>query len=194
MTRTPLNRSMLIEIIEAGTSPIWIFFWSHQGAPLPQPGPACLSQWYPAPFDVDGQRYPSTEHYMMAEKARVFGDDTTRSRILEAAQPAEAKRLGREVAGFESARWTQVREEIVYRGNLAKFQDPVLGSYLRSTGDALFVEASPEDELWGIGVEETDPRARDPRRWPGQNLLGFLLMRVRDRLQGDVESEPGSVE
>mgnify|MGYP000459419431 FL=1 len=38
---------------------------------------------------------------MMAEKARLFGDPETRARILAARTPAEAKKLGRGVKGFD---------------------------------------------------------------------------------------------
>lgn len=179
LDRPLFDREALIESIEAGLKPGWLFFWSHQGGPLPEPGPACLSQWYPAPFEIGGQHYGSTEHYMMAEKARTFGDAPARRRILTTAEPSEAKRLGREVAGFDSEIWAREREAIVVRGNLAKFRAGTLRAYLRSTGDAVLVEASPEDALWGIGVDENDPRAQEPHRWPGLNRLGFILMRVR---------------
>ncbi len=52
----------------------FLFFWGHQ---VPKDGSitkSCLSQWYPAPFTIDGLLYPTTEHWMMPEKARLFGD------------------------------------------------------------------------------------------------------------------------
>jgi hypothetical protein len=63
---------------------------------------------------------------------------------------------------------------------VAKFSsDPALRAYLRATSDAVLAEASPTDRVWGIGLEEQDPRAIDPRLWQGLNLLGFSLMRAR---------------
>ena len=50
------------------------------------------------------------------------------------------------------------------------------------TGDAVLVEASPVDRIWGIGLAADDPRARDPSIWLGLNLLGFALMKVRAQL------------
>jgi ribA/ribD-fused uncharacterized protein len=71
----------------------------------------------------------------------------------------------------------------VYIGNLAKFrQNPQLGRYLESTGTRVLVEASPYDRIWDIGLRGSDPRATEPHAWPGLDLLGFALMRVRTRL------------
>ena len=47
----------------------------------------------------------------------------------------------------------------------------------------LIVEASPMDQVWGIGLRATDARARDPRQWRGLNLLGFALMEARSILR-----------
>lgn len=61
-----------------------------------------FSQWYPAPFELDGERYATAEHYMMAEKARLFGADDIRCQILQAGSPAQAKALGRKIIGFKT--------------------------------------------------------------------------------------------
>jgi ribA/ribD-fused uncharacterized protein len=159
-------------------------FWSHRAA-RPGPGPWVLSQWWPAPFTVDGVRYASAETYMMAAKARLAGDDETLARILVTDDPAEAKRLGRGVRGFDARAWEGRGYGAVVEGNVAKFtQHPDLGAYLLSTHPAVLVEASPQDAVWGIGLEARHPDSRAPSRWPGRNLLGFALMEVRERLLG----------
>ena len=162
----------------------FVFFWGHQPPSDGGVGPSCLSQWWPAPFSVDGIAYPTAEHWMMAEKARLFGDADVEARVLAAGTPKQAKALGREVTPFDSERWEDARFDVVVRGNLAKFeQNPHLRRYLEGTGDAVLVEASPVDRIWGIGLAEDDPRARRPREWDGLNLLGFALMEVRARLR-----------
>ncbi|MGE4073189.1 MAG: NADAR family protein [Lysobacterales bacterium] len=169
--------------IHAGVRFPHLHFWSHEGPPDREVGKSCLSQWYPARFRVDSVAYASAEHYMMAEKARFFGDSARRQQILAAATPAAAKALGREVANFDGERWSKVRIEIVIAGNLAKFaQNPALGAFLIGTGDQILVEASPVDLIWGIGLAENDPAATDPWAWRGENLLGFALMAVRGKL------------
>ena len=172
----------LLAAIESGQQPDFLFFWGHKAKPSDL-GKHVLSQWWPARFEVDGQAYPTAEHFMMAEKARLFGDEKMRQRILAAPDPGAAKALGRQVQGFDAATWDARCFEIVVRGNAAKFgQDPALGGWLRKTGAAVLVEASPVDRIWGIGLAVDDPRAQDPAQWQGRNLLGFALMRVRAAL------------
>jgi ribA/ribD-fused uncharacterized protein len=138
------------------------------------------SQWHPARFTLDGVAYSCTEQYMMAEKARLFGDDQTLARILAAETPREHKSLGRKVKPFDEARWNAEAREIVYRGNMGKFtQSAALRKLLLATGDLVLVEASPLDTIWGIGLAADDPRATDPSAWRGTNWLGEVLMRVR---------------
>lgn len=181
----PQDRAELVRVIEAGHRPSFRCFYGHRADPGAATGPWTLSQWWPATFVVDGTTYRSAEQYMMERKAALFGDLDTAARILADDSPAEAKRLGREVRGFDSATWQRHRFAIVERGNAAKFgQDETLAGYLRSTGDAVLVEASPDDRVWGVGRAIDDPAAADPRRWDGENLLGFALMRVRAGLGG----------
>jgi predicted NAD-dependent protein-ADP-ribosyltransferase YbiA (DUF1768 family) len=62
--------------VHNGRHPDFLFFWGHT-AKSPMVGKHVLSQWWPASFSIDGQRYPTAEHYMMAQKAKLFGDDQT---------------------------------------------------------------------------------------------------------------------
>jgi len=162
-----------------------VFFWNHAEAPGGAITAACLSQWYPAPFVLAGQRYLHAEQYMMAAKAALFGDEATRCAILQTAHPGAAKTLGRKVQGFDEARWKAARFDTVLRANHAKFeQNAALGAFLRASGERLLVEASPLDCIWGIGLAADDERAHDPLRWRGLNLLGLALMQVRAALRG----------
>jgi len=173
----------LLQAVREGYDPQFVFFWSSTETGSGAPGPECLSQWFPASFSVEECTYPTAEHFMMAEKARLFGDRRTLSRILEAGSPRSAKKLGREVQNFDEETWRRHRRDIVVRGNLAKFrQNSNLKSYLIGTGEHVLVEASPYDPIWGIGMKETDKRAADPFQWEGKNLLGFALMCVRAAL------------
>lgn len=169
--------------VTAGADPGYVCFWGPGPDDGPPVGPWVLSQWWPSPFTVDGEHYPTAEHWMMAAKARLFDDRAALARVLAADGPAEAKQAGREVRGFDSATWDARRFDAVVAGNRAKFgADPVLADYLRSTGDAVLVEASPVDRIWGVGLHADEPAVTDPHRWTGRNLLGFALMRVRTEL------------
>lgn len=169
--------------IREGDDPRFIFFWAERETNTESLGTECLGQWFPATFSVKGTTYPTAEHFMMAEKARLFGDPEMLSRILEATSPRLAKKLGRKVQNFDEETWKRRRVDFVERGNLAKFsQNKELKSYLIGTGEHVLVEASPHDGVWGIGMRKRDKRAQNPFRWEGKNLLGFALMRVREAL------------
>lgn len=174
----------LRDAARAGQSFRYEFFWTHHPAADGRVTAACLSQWWPCAFTLDGAAYTSTEQWMMAGKARLFGDEGTLAAILATDDPAEVKKLGRAVRGFDEARWRAVRFKLVTRGNVAKFaQDPALKDFLLGTGDAVLVEASPFDAVWGIGLGATSQGADDPLCWEGENLLGFALMRARRALR-----------
>ena len=165
-----------------------VFFWKISSGGVLDKG--CLSQWFPGDFAVEGEMYSCAEQYMMAEKARVFGDNATLGKILAAETPHEIKKLGREVAGFDGSIWDGMKFGIVVRGNMAKFsQNEKLRDFLVGTADATLVEASPKDRVWGVGLEETDRRILYPDLWQGENLLGKALMKVREEILGTNEAQ-----
>lgn len=173
----------LLELTRAKARPKYLFFWGHRAATDGRVTASCFSQWWPVAFEIDGTCYPTAEHFMMAEKARLFGDVAIRSQILAACTPAEAKALGRKVANFDGALWERERFGIVVAANAAKFgQHPELREFLVGTGDRVLVEASPVDAIWGIGLAADHEDAERPEHWRGLNLLGFALMEVRGRL------------
>ncbi|WP_157536783.1 NADAR family protein [Kitasatospora mediocidica] len=181
-TRT---REELAALVATGVRPKYLLFWGHRAERDGRIGAGSLSQWWPAAFVVDGVRYATAEHWMMAGKARLFGDEEIVPRILAARTPAEAKKLGRLVRGFDDVRWDAARFDLVVAGNVAKFgQDEALRTYLLGTGRRVLVEASPLDRIWGIGLAADSELATDPARWRGLNLLGFALMEARRRLAG----------
>ncbi len=178
----------------AGEKIKYVFFWGHRrhGERVTA---SCFSQWYRAPFTVAGESYPTAEHFMMAEKAALFGDEATRKKVLETPSPATAKALGREVRGFDESLWKANRFAIVVRANTAKFsQNAGLGEFLRQTESRILVEASPVDRIWGIGLAQDDERAPNPNQWRGLNLLGFALMAVRDGIRSAApHNAPGNL-
>ena len=160
----------------------YLLFWGHQhrvGQPISK---SCLSQWYDAPFVINGVRYATAEHWMMVAKARLF-DPIWQAQILAHPDPAIAKAFGRKIDHFDEKVWQQQRFALVVEGNLAKFsQHPPLQDFLLATAGHVLVEAAPNDRIWGIGLAVDDSRARQPEAWLGLNLLGFALMAVREQL------------
>ncbi len=177
------DRNTLLCRIESGEKLNFVLFWKHHELPGAITK-ACLSQWYPACFTVDGVQYSCTEQYMMAQKALLFDDTATYEKIMASDAPHEYKSLGRVVKNFDAAVWDSKKYEIVKNGNLAKFsQNEALMDFLLATGNAVLAEASPYDKIWGIKLPEEDARAYDPKSWKGESLLGFALMEVRDILR-----------
>lgn len=169
--------------MRAGSRPRLLLFWGHQPSRDGRLGKECFSQWFPAPFELEGVRFPTAEHYMMWKKARLFGDEAVAARILAASSPAAAKKLGRAVRNFDDDVWTAHRFEIVVGASVAKFaQNAAPKTYLFGTTPQVLVEASPFDRVWGIGLRASDERAQNPLLWNGLNLLGFALMQARAEL------------
>ncbi len=146
--------------------------------------PAPFSQWTYSPFEIDGVRYNCVEQYMMAAKARLFGDMAMEKQILRAESPRAQQKLGKRVAGFNEHRWAVERCRIVFDGNVAKFtQNPDFQQALLRTGTRILAEASPVDKVWGIGFVANAPQAYQPTKWVGLNLLGNVLSEVRLHLE-----------
>ena len=91
----------------AGEHLRYLCFWGHQ-PPRSGVSASCFSQWYDAGFSIDGVYYRTAEHYMMAGKARLFGDTTMLDQILASATPESAKALGRRIEGFDDAQWKAI--------------------------------------------------------------------------------------
>lgn len=182
---SPRSVAELADTVRRGHRVKYLYFWGHRPQRDGSVGAGCLSQWWPAAFTVDGRTYATAEHWMMWHKATLFGDAGIAERILASAHPHRAKTLGRQVRGFDEATWTTRRYDIVVAGSVAKFgQHEELRRFLLGTGERVLVEASPVDRIWGIGLAADDPRAADPTRWRGDNLLGFALMDARAALRG----------
>ena len=170
----------------------YVFFFGYEGK-KPE---VCFQQWYPSPFqDPDSEdektgkplSFHTSEQYIMYWKALLMGDDTTAEKILASKTPGEAKTLGREVSDFDQEVWDANCDGVVERANLLKFsQDERLRGILVATGDKEIVETSPNDRFWGIGFD-TEHALGNEERW-GENKLGKVLMRVREHLNGQLDS------
>lgn len=178
-----MDKQILLQQIKQGQKMKYLFFWGHTQKQEGQIDKSCLSQWYPSSFVLSNVVYPTAEHYMMAEKARLFSDEENLQHVLNAKHPGEAKKYGRLVRGFDEAAWHAHRYNIVLQANRAKFsQNAQIATFLLGTNQRILVEASPYDKVWGIGLTADDPQAQDPAQWHGLNLLGFALMQVRQSL------------
>ena len=142
-----------------------------------------LSNWYPSPFTVEKKAFSSMEQFMMYRKAICFGDEAVGANILTTHDASQIKALGRQVSNYDEHIWNGIRQIVVYEGLLAKFsQNEALKEKLKSTGEAMLAECAVKDLIWGVGLSMKDSDRLDKTKWKGQNLLGYTLMMVRERL------------
>lgn len=142
-----------------------------------------LSNWYSSSFITGGVTFSSMEQYIMYRKAVCFGDENIATQILAMDNAAEIKALGRIVSGYDESLWNGIRQIVVYEGLLAKFsQNLSLRELLKGTGKAILAECAVKDRIWGVGLSMYDPDRFDRTKWKGQNLLGYTLMMVRERM------------
>ena len=119
---------------------------------------------------IDGQRWPTTEHYFQAQK---FDDTAYREKIRSASTPKRAAELGRSRSMPLRANWESEKDEVMYRAVRAKFEPHAeLRTLLISTGTEEIIENAPGDYYWGCGKDGS-----------GRNMLGQILVRVREELK-----------
>ena len=105
------------------------------------------------------------------------------AKILATDDVTEIKALGRLVANYSERYWNGIRQIVVFTGLLAKFtQNDDLKAQLAATKGSVLAECAVRDTIWGIGLSMKDPDRLDIDKWKGQNLLGYALMMVRERL------------
>lgn len=139
-----------------------------------------FSQWFKTSFkDKENIIFSSAEQFMFYHKAKLFNDQDILKRVLNTSDPRKQKALGRQVKDFSQEIWDSYKEDIVFLGNLYKFtQNKKLLHKMISTPQH-FVEASPVDKIWGIGLHYENPLSEKKENWKGENLLGQALDKVK---------------
>ena len=148
-----------------------------------------FSQWqYSKMFDpITGLTFNCNEQYMMYKKAEMFEDEESMVAIMEAKDPQTQKRLGRKVKDFDKDIWEDNCLNIVTYANYMKFtQNRVMLEELLKNKDKTFVEASPFDTIWGIGLAQDDPDCLDRSKWKGTNWLGIAINNALDRILREI--------
>jgi ribA/ribD-fused uncharacterized protein len=147
-----------------------------------------MSNFYVAPFEIDGVSFPTVEHYFQWSKAKLMGDEASATKMLTPpknktqVEPKTVKALGAKVKDFDQTKWDGAKNEIMEKAVRAKFTHPKnkeLLEKLLATKNRPIGEASPRDAYWGIGTSAETSVAKNPAKWKGQNMLGKLLMALR---------------
>ena len=145
-----------------------------------------LSNWYKAGMFIDGMKFSCVEQYMMYRKAVLFGDYEVAGHIMASTNQGDMKKWGRKVRDFDEQIWCKYRYDIVKRGVIAKFMcnEDLMQEFLKFPYGSIFVECSPWDTIWGIGLGIGDSRIYDENQWQGMNLLGKVLTEIRVEVEG----------
>jgi ribA/ribD-fused uncharacterized protein len=142
-----------------------IYFYSTKENPY-----GCFSNFSPHGFELDGVRWPTSEHYFQAQK---FAGTPYAEEIRQARSPMVAARLGRARSRPMRPDWEHVKDDVMRRAVLRKFETHAdIRAVLLSTGEELIVENAPNDYYWGCGSDGS-----------GRNRLGQILMEVREILR-----------
>lgn len=131
---------------------------------------AFLSNFYPSPLMNNGYIYPTAEHFFQAHKFHV--DDRRHAEVRDARTPGRAKKIARSHP-IDKKYWDKVKVGVMYATLNRKFlYGAELGNQLKNTGDALLIEGNDwGDMFWGCVMTD--------KGWLGTNMLGILLMMVR---------------
>jgi ribA/ribD-fused uncharacterized protein len=152
----------------------FVFFWGNNDI---------YSNFYYFPFKHQGIVFKWSEQAIMYRKAKLFGADNIAEQILKAQTPKACKDLGRSrQIPFDNEIWEANREVIYEQVLIDKFGQGKLRLPLVQTMGKTLVEASPFDKIWGIGLGADHPHAEMPSKWKGLNLLGKVLMVVRNKI------------
>ncbi|MEM7155250.1 MAG: NADAR family protein [Myxococcota bacterium] len=129
-----------------------------------------LSNFAQFPIKVGKKTWPTSEHYFQAQK---FESERDRADVRKAKTPMEAARRGRDRKRKLRRDWESVKVSVMRTAVEAKFrQHADLRALLLSTGEAKLVEHTANDDYWGDGGDGH-----------GKNMLGRILMQVRDALR-----------
>ena len=155
------------------TTDKYVFFWN-----------GIYSNWHPSHIVYEDIHFANSEQMFMYFKALHFKDLESIDKIIVTTDPRKVKKLGREIKNFNEQEWAAHRLYYMFISCFNKFnQSPELAKELLATGNKTIVEASPLDKIWGIGMDTNHPDIEDESKWQGLNLLGKVLMDVRDMLK-----------
>jgi N-glycosidase YbiA len=132
----------------------------------------CFSNFSRHSIFLNGKRWPTSEHFFQAMKFQGT-EHEEEARLTK--KPSEAAAMGRDRKRPLRRDWESVKDGIMLEAVRAKFtQHEDLKVILLGTGDAKLVEHTTNDSYWANGGDGS-----------GKNMLGQILMRVREELRAE---------
>lgn len=141
-----------------------------------------LSNFYPCAIKAYGKRFKSLEHAYQWHRASSLGYGDLAERIMASSHAGEAKKLSKEIAEKDDDKEANISsmKHLVHikAQQVALFKDVLLDS-------KDFIAEATTDLFWGCGLKPDIAKITIPRYWPGTNMLGVLLMEVRDKIRAN---------
>ena len=139
-----------------------------------------LSNFFPAPFVMDGHHYISSEQYIQASKAKWFGDMDVYNQIMGCKNSSDCKDFSRKIRGVDNVKWDTAAADLCRPGIREKFvQNPILLEILvKRTGSKRIIECA-KDRLWGTGIPLSQDDCLDSDRWITPGIMGKILEDIR---------------
>ena len=138
------------------------------------------SNFHSSPFTIEGQKFPTAEHWIQYSKALFFGDSFMANTILNCETPYKAKMLSHQINGADTQQWRDNGFEKCIIGVRAKCkQNPHLHNMPKTTTPKSLAEAST-DRVWGTGISLQDPNALNQDQWHSTGWLSNMLHRIRE--------------
>ncbi|KAK6022131.1 hypothetical protein OSTOST_12184 [Ostertagia ostertagi] len=135
---------------------------------------------------IHEQKFSSAEQFYMWTKARFFKDFNAANAILYLKDPKMIKQVDSQLKNVDVNQWMKFSWKVRMKAAMAKFKQNRRMRYqlFRTIGSTL-VEANVDDTYWGVGLSSDDPNIADPSKWRGANVMGEVLMQIRDVLKED---------
>ena len=122
------------------------------------------------PIKIGGKYWPTSEHYFQAMK---FESKKDQKLVRCSNNPFEAARIGRSRKKKIKKNWDYIKNNVMKEALLCKFtQHDDLKQLLITTEDSILIEHTDSDNYWGDGGNGK-----------GKNMLGKLLMEVREKIK-----------
>ena len=144
-----------------------------------------LSNHYPSTFKHKGEIFNCAEQFIMVEKARFCSDQRAVKAIMDEAEPVKQKALGKTLIDFDQNLWQASARDIILPGLISKFEQCAsCKEMLLATGTRSIVEGNPHDTFFGVGVSIHSPAIWNPAMHKGKNVMGKMLVAIRDKVAG----------
>lgn len=148
-------------------TPHVIDFYRQQELPF-----GVFSNFFPAKIVVNQVEFLTSEHYFQAYKFATT-DQQSFNDVVNCYTPGDAAAVGRDRGRPLRSDWESVKDDIMFDAITAKFlQHDSLFQILMKTDGSMLREKTARDSYWGTGPDDK-----------GKNMLGILLMKLREELK-----------